>query len=443
MKTLLTLLAAAGLFAGAALAAEKWTKPQQEVAGVFKAWADAELAGDVDREMGLFAPAFTMWDFATAAPMDFAAVRQQTIETFKTAKVTACVIEPDSIRIDGAGAVAHGRYTETMKDNAGVSTGVGGPWSASLVRSNNKWRVLSLSYVNQPPAGSPVIAAPLASPAPAAAPEMKRLDVWYGDWTYAGEYHATPLGEAAKFTGTMTGRPTLNGNVAEFINIEQGPAGETRALELCWFDPAAKKFAYVYLGNDGYIEQGPFTMTEDLCTWEGTGAAGGTAFRIRGTEIVSPDQRMLTRKTELSVDGKIWLPFFDSKFTKVAAPTVEQELVKLENDWCQAYLAKDVKALGRIEADNWICTTWEGEVLGRTEDMADVETGTYAATEFKVENLKVQVHGDTAVVSGRQTEKATYKGKDASGVFRITDTWLRRDGRWQCIASHLSKIVTP
>jgi Protein of unknown function (DUF1579) len=156
------------------------------------------------------------------------------------------------------------------------------------------------------------------TPPPVSASEMQKLTVWYGEWTYAGEYHATPLGEAAKFTGTMSGRPTLNGNVAEFINREKSPAGETQALELCWFDPSTKKFAYVYLGNDGYIEQGPFTMTTDLCTWEGAGVAGGTAFKIRGTEKVSPDQRMLTRKTEISLDGKNWLPFFDSKFTKVA-----------------------------------------------------------------------------------------------------------------------------
>ena len=44
-------------------------------------------------------------------------------------------------------------------------------------------------------------------------------------------------------------------------------------------------------------------------------------------------------------------------------------------------------------------------------------------------------------VTGIQTEKATYKGEDASGVFAITDTWQKqRDGSWQCIASQLTKL---
>ncbi len=279
------------------------------------------------------------------------------------------------------------------------------------------------------------------APTPQPGPDIQRLAVWYGEWTYAGEYHTTPLGEAAKFTGTMIGRPILNGNVAEFYYVEKGPAGESQALELCWFDPVAKNFPYVYLGNDGSFEHGPSTMTGELCTWEAGGVFAGTTYKIKGTETVGPDKQSLTRKATISLDGKNWLPFLDSKFTKVAAPTVEQELSKLEEDWAKAYVVRDLKTLGRIEADDWCYTDTEGNVITRTGDLADVETGTFVATGFKVENLKVRVHGDTAVVTGRQTMQATYKGKDTGGVFQITDTWIRRGGGWQCLASHLSKIA--
>lgn len=125
-----------------------------------------------------------------------------------------------------------------------------------------------------------------------------------------------------------------------------------------------------------------------------------------------------------------------------ASATIEKELIQLENDWATAYLARDVKALGRIEADQWVCTSWKGEVFGRADDMADLESGAYVAAEFKVEDLKVILHGDTAVVTGRQREKATYKGEDASGVFAITDTWKKQsNGSWQCISSQLTKLA--
>jgi hypothetical protein len=155
------------------------------------------------------------------------------------------------------------------------------------------------------------------NPPPTPGPENQKLAVWYGEWTYSGEIHPTPLGPASKFTGRMTGRPVLNGFAAEFIYNERSSAGETESRELCWYDPATKNYAYVYLGNDGYVEQGPFTMSGEVCTWEAKCVAGGTPFKMKGTETMAPDGMTLTRKADISIDGKTWLPFLASKFTKV------------------------------------------------------------------------------------------------------------------------------
>ena len=55
--------------------------------------------------------------------------------------------------------------------------------------------------------------------------------------------------------------------------------------------------------------------------------------------------------------------------------------------------------------------------------------------------MKVRVYGDAAVVLGRNTVKEQYKGKDISGQSRFTDTWVKKDGRWQCVATAGSKIT--
>ncbi len=132
-------------------AAETWTKPQQEVADVFKTWAEAEKAGDVDRLMGVTAPSFTGWDLAKPAPIDRTAWRQTAVDFFKEWKVVECTLPPAFIHIEGKTAVAHGRYTETMLDASGAKTTTAGPWTASLVRDGKKWLVLSLGYVEERP----------------------------------------------------------------------------------------------------------------------------------------------------------------------------------------------------------------------------------------------------------------------------------------------------
>ena len=150
-------------------------------------------------------------------------------------------------------------------------------------------------------------------------PEFQKMSVWQGDWTYEAVVHSTPLGPGGKFTGKMTGRPALNGFAFDCVYEETRPTGVAHALERCWYDPAAKKYAYVYLSDDGYLEQGPFVMTADGDTWEANCVDSGRPFRMRGVETVARDGMLLTRKAEMSVDGKTWLPYIEQVVTKAKA----------------------------------------------------------------------------------------------------------------------------
>ena len=176
---------------------------------------------------------------------------------------------------------------------------------------------------------------------------------------------------------------------------------------------------------------------------------GGKQYQIRGSITFADDAQSFADKREISTDGTTWSPFSEVRATKLtpvlaAAVSPEEELMELEKAWAAAYVAADVKMLERLEADEWICTTAKGEVFNKADDIREVADGSFKATSFEMSDLKVQVHGDTAIVTGRQTEKATYKGEDVSAVHRITDVWLFRDGRWQAIASHLSReAATP
>lgn len=59
---------------------------------------------------------------------------------------------------------------------------------------------------------------------------------------------------------------------------------------------------------------------------------------------------------------------------------------------------------------------------------------------YKFEDLKVHVYEGFATVTGINDFVATYKGKDSSCRCRFTDVFVKRDGRWQVVASHVSKV---
>ena len=76
----------------------------------------------------------------------------------------------------------------------------------------------------------------------------------------------------------------------------------------------------------------------------------------------------------------------------------------------------------------------------RAEANAELKSGAMTFESFKLDDLKVRVIGDTAVVHGLDTEKTTYKGKDVSGQIRFTDIFVKRDGKWLCVATPASKV---
>jgi ketosteroid isomerase-like protein len=72
--------------------------------------------------------------------------------------------------------------------------------------------------------------------------------------------------------------------------------------------------------------------------------------------------------------------------------------------------------------------------------MADLKSGASATQSIELGAMKVRVFGNTAVVTGSDTEKSTYKGKDSSGKYLWTDVFVMRQGRWQAAASHSTKV---
>jgi ketosteroid isomerase-like protein len=121
--------------------------------------------------------------------------------------------------------------------------------------------------------------------------------------------------------------------------------------------------------------------------------------------------------------------------------SVEQELIKLEKELADAWAKRDVAFFDRVIADDFTWTAPYGIVSTKAQSLATLKSGEDVVTSWVVDEMKVRVYGDAAVVTGRSTIKETYKGEDVSGQYRWTDTWVKRAGRWQCVAGHSSEIA--
>ncbi len=120
--------------------------------------------------------------------------------------------------------------------------------------------------------------------------------------------------------------------------------------------------------------------------------------------------------------------------------TVEQELIEIDDEWRQAYVRGDTAALERIEHPGFVYTDSAGAVTGKAEDIAALKSGAFKLRYCRGENVKVHMFGDTAVITGHEIQQGISGGRDVSGKFAYTATFIRRSGRWQAAAIQFAKL---
>jgi ketosteroid isomerase-like protein len=118
----------------------------------------------------------------------------------------------------------------------------------------------------------------------------------------------------------------------------------------------------------------------------------------------------------------------------------ESKLIALENAWNQAQLRHDARALDTLVGDRFIYTDTDGTVMNKARFLADIKDPLFRPSLIANEDVKVHLYPNAAVVTGTYHTKGTYKDKPIDHWGRFTDTWVRRGGQWQCVASHTTLI---
>ena len=113
----------------------------------------------------------------------------------------------------------------------------------------------------------------------------------------------------------------------------------------------------------------------------------------------------------------------------------ERTLAKLENDWAQAVIRRDAKAIRTLVAPQWVYTDESG-TMTREQGITAFTTGTDTVLMAGNEQMKITLYENkVAVVTGI----LWMRGRGPNGPFlhryRYTDTWLRQRGTWRAIAS--------
>ena len=118
----------------------------------------------------------------------------------------------------------------------------------------------------------------------------------------------------------------------------------------------------------------------------------------------------------------------------------ESKLVVLERLWNEAQVNRDSASLDALVAERFINTEYDGEVSDKTKFLSDIKDPLFKPTVANIQSVKVNLFGETAVITGIYRTKGTYQGKPYDHLGRFTDTWISENGKWQCVASHTSLL---
>ena len=134
---------------------------------------------------------------------------------------------------------------------------------------------------------------------------------------------------------------------------------------------------------------------------------------------------------------------FAGLLTSVAAQEKSEaaNVRALELKWTESYKQRQVQILSSLLDDDFVITVEDGNIYSKMGYISHSAEPFVQVEVAEMSDLKVRMHGNTAVVTGAYHEKGQSHGKPYDYHDRLTDIWMKVGGKWQVVASHYSVPV--
>ena len=120
---------------------------------------------------------------------------------------------------------------------------------------------------------------------------------------------------------------------------------------------------------------------------------------------------------------------------------MQEELLKLENEFARAVISNDADAVDGFLADDWIIVDPDGGIIDKARFLGVIKSGALSHEMMESADLRVRLYGNTAVVTGLTTTKGKFMGQDFTSCERATDIFVKQNDRWQCVFTQLTRFT--
>ncbi len=118
-----------------------------------------------------------------------------------------------------------------------------------------------------------------------------------------------------------------------------------------------------------------------------------------------------------------------------------RELESLETQWVQAEINADVAALDRLLSDDFVGISMTGQVNTKLQQMDRMRRHDLVLKTLQLDDMKIKLLGQVAVVTGRARAEGTSDGTPLKGNFRYTRVYLHQPGgSWKVTNFEVTRI---
>jgi ketosteroid isomerase-like protein len=146
--------------------------------------------------------------------------------------------------------------------------------------------------------------------------------------------------------------------------------------------------------------------------------------------------KLLTPLLVITLLGIAAAPCAHAQENAADSSAVQANLKQMEDAWVKALVSKDQAAVGNMIADDFAGFNPEGKHVTKSQLLDEMKNERNTLSSATNDNMDVHVYGpNLATVSGTTTEKGKDKdGKQFTRTYVWLDTWMERNGKWECIA---------
>ena len=120
----------------------------------------------------------------------------------------------------------------------------------------------------------------------------------------------------------------------------------------------------------------------------------------------------------------------------------QEILIRLEKSWNDAVYNKDVPLIEKLLAEDFVSTYEDGTRGDKAAELKLTAEFNQQIESAIQDAFTVRTYQDTAVVRFTLHLQGMKQGQLAELTLAYTDVWVMRDGRWQCVSAHSTRVTS-